>query len=166
MITRPLTWDVVKGEEMWNAGAKVSEIARFAHVAISTVMYNAQRRGWRRRPVGQPRVYPCVSCGKPDTAVRERTRCAECNLLAKKERNSGRLRPATILEPGKQDDASDLDIMCYRSHKQWREGEVAAQLREARLALEHELELTKPKAGRPKKFRKGFMPQTFGKYAA
>lgn len=169
MITRPLTWDIKKAEEMWNAGVSISDIAAFAGVRISSVMFQAQKHGWHRRPEGLQRVYPCVVCGTPESAVRKNTRCGDCSLALKQEHNKRRrLRRAQIIshEPRRRNTGADLDVLCYRAHKERRAAQEAAQMREARLALEHELELTKPKAGRPKKFTKGFMPQTFGKFAA
>lgn len=166
MITRPLTWDVERAHEMWDANAPIADIAAFAGVSIASVMFQSHKRHWKHRKIGQERIYPCVACGTPDTAVRRGTRCPACSLLAKQERNRSRLRPMldATPEPETAAETNDLDIQCYRAHKQIRRDEFVTQMQDARAALERELAQTKPKPGRPKKH--GFMPQTFGRFAA
>ena len=120
------------------------------------------------------RRWPCVDCRDPRTAMRPDTRCPKCSYLARLERMRKYLanRKANGTTTGKPKAAkqktqpqSDRDITLYRAEKALRK-EYGPATRDVQICFEvaAQLKAEKPKAGRPKK--RGFMPQTFGKYAA
>lgn len=170
MITRPLTWDVETAHEMWDANLPIGDIASHAGVTVASVMFQAHKRHWKRRDIGHERIYACIVCEAPNTAVRRNTRCPECSLIARHERNNTRYRPKAVIpivpEVVSDTPSTDLDIRCYREHKQMRTDEIAKQLDESRIALEHQMALAKSKPGRRKKYKRGFIPNTFGRFAA
>lgn len=109
----------------------------------------------------KPRNHPCRDCGQPKSADRPGTRCQVCGRKNARKRlnewnalHPGRRRkrvPRGIVFEIPAPKPVDSDIAQYRAEKQRRAGRLAKELEAARIALENELELTKPKAGRPRK---------------
>lgn len=113
-----------------------------------------------------PRRWPCVDCQRPYTALRDNSRCTSCSRRRASERGAARaresrqrraaalstptVRPIVPVPPPPP--SGDLDVLCYRAHKERADLERQSneQLADARrlfLVLEAS---TAPKRGRPR----------------